>query len=144
VEEAAQKNVPVIAVCDTNVNPDKAKMIIPANDDAVKSIEMMLRLVSEAIVEGKKAGTQLVNAAAKKSDQAEPALVKSIKKTEDIGDDADDADDADDDEVEVTEDSKAAMEELDLMLHDKILSEKEEEEKNPGKPSQAQSGKIKK
>ncbi|MFH1315821.1 MAG: 30S ribosomal protein S2 [Candidatus Uhrbacteria bacterium] len=139
VEEAAQKNVPVIAVCDTNVNPDKAKMIIPANDDAVKSIQMMLRLISEAIVEGKKAGTQLVNAAAKKSDQVEPALVKSTKKTEDTSDDVDV-----DDEVEVTEDSKAAMEELDLMLHDKILSEKEEEEKNPGKPSQAQSGKIKK
>ena len=109
VKEAKQKNVPVVAVCDTNVNPDKAKFVIPANDDAVKSIEMMLRLVTEAIAEGKKEGTKVVNAAAK-----EEVKTKKEEPKE---------------EVAITEDSKAAMEELDLKLHDQILSEKEEEEK---------------
>ncbi len=53
VREANAKGVPLIAICDTNVNPTKAKYPIPANDDAVKSIEMIVRLVSEAVREGK-------------------------------------------------------------------------------------------
>ena len=54
VTEANRMHVPVIGVVDTNANPDKAAHIIPSNDDAVKSIEMMVKLVSEAVVEGNK------------------------------------------------------------------------------------------
>ncbi len=111
VLEANHQKVPIVAVCDTNVNPDKMKHIIPANDDAVKSIEMMLKLVTEAINEGKKEGTQVVNAAEKK-----PEVTS-------------DKDQVQEDDLKLTEDSKAAMEELDLKLHDQILSEKQDEEK---------------
>lgn len=52
VTEANKMNIPVIGVCDTNANPNKADYVIPANDDAVKSIEMMVGLVTEAIKEG--------------------------------------------------------------------------------------------
>ena len=52
--EANKRGVPVIAICDTNVNPDKVEYPIPANDDAVKSIEMIVNLVADAVVEGKK------------------------------------------------------------------------------------------
>jgi len=52
--EANTVGVPVIAVCDTNVNPSGVEHIIPANDDAVKSIELIASLVSEAVLEGKK------------------------------------------------------------------------------------------
>lgn len=51
--EAKKKNIPVIAVCDTNVNPDGIDYIIPANDDATKGIKLVLGLVKDAIVEGK-------------------------------------------------------------------------------------------
>jgi len=129
VEEAAQKNVPVIAICDTNVNPKKAKHIIPANDDALKSIDMMLRLVAEAIKEGKAEGTKLVNAAAKKEQKEEKEEPKaSPKKQQKVKEIALEEVEVEE-EVAVTEDSKAAMEELDLKLHDQILSEKEEEGK---------------
>ncbi|MFH1292161.1 MAG: 30S ribosomal protein S2 [bacterium] len=53
VSEALRMKVPVIAVTDSNVNPDKASHIIPANDDAVNSIKMMADLVSEAIKQGR-------------------------------------------------------------------------------------------
>ena len=53
VTEASKIGVKIVGVCDTNVNPNKIDYVIPANDDAVKSIEMMCRLVSEAIIEGK-------------------------------------------------------------------------------------------
>lgn len=53
VTEARKMHVPVIAVCDTNANPEKADYIIPANDDAVNSITMIVNLVAEAVKEGK-------------------------------------------------------------------------------------------
>ena len=52
VMEARTIGVKVVGLCDTNVNPGLVDYIIPANDDAVNSIEMMCRLVSESIQEG--------------------------------------------------------------------------------------------
>jgi len=52
VIEAIKMNVPTIAICDTNANPTKADYVIPANDDAVNAIRMMVTLVSEAVKEG--------------------------------------------------------------------------------------------
>ena len=52
--EARKKGVPVVAVCDTNVNPEGVKYIIPANDDAIKTIKMILALVGDAVKEGQK------------------------------------------------------------------------------------------
>jgi small subunit ribosomal protein S2 len=53
LRESKSKGVPVIALLDTNVNPDDITHGIPSNDDAVKTIEMMVGLVTEAIKEGK-------------------------------------------------------------------------------------------
>ncbi len=52
VVEANKMNVPIIGVCDTNANPAKVSYVIPANDDAVKSITLILNLVRDAIKEG--------------------------------------------------------------------------------------------
>lgn len=53
ITEAQTTKVPVIGICDTNANADKVAYVIPANDDAVKSITMMVGLVKDAIKEGK-------------------------------------------------------------------------------------------
>ncbi len=53
--EALKKKIPLVAVCDTNVNPDGVKYIIPANDDATKGIKLVMGLVKEAMLEGKAA-----------------------------------------------------------------------------------------
>lgn len=53
LEETYRKKIPVVALCDTNSDPSKIGYPIPANDDAVKSIELMVRLVAEAYKEGK-------------------------------------------------------------------------------------------
>ena len=52
--EARKTGVPVVAVCDTNVNPEGVKYISPANDDAIKTIKMILALVGDAVKEGQK------------------------------------------------------------------------------------------
>ncbi|MDD5110134.1 MAG: 30S ribosomal protein S2 [Patescibacteria group bacterium] len=54
IAEADRKGVNVVAICDTNVNPTKVKYIIPGNDDAIKSIDLITRLASEAVSSGLK------------------------------------------------------------------------------------------
>ncbi len=51
VEEARSKNVPIIGVCDTNSNPDLVNYPIPCNDDATKTIKLVLDLVKQAVEE---------------------------------------------------------------------------------------------
>lgn len=53
IVEARKKGVPVIGFCDSNINPELFDYPIPANDDAVKSIDLILGLMSKAILEGK-------------------------------------------------------------------------------------------
>ncbi len=51
--EAAKRHIPVIALCDTNTNPENITYPIPANDDAIKSIEIITAAIADAIREGK-------------------------------------------------------------------------------------------
>ncbi len=53
VAEARKRKVPIIAFCDTNINPEILTYPIPANDDAVNSIELIIKVIAEAIKEGK-------------------------------------------------------------------------------------------
>lgn len=53
IAEALRKNVPIVGVCDTNVDPTDAVYPIPANDDAVNAIKLMVNLISEVVKEGK-------------------------------------------------------------------------------------------
>lgn len=53
VAEARKLNIPVFGLCDTNCNPALVDYPIPANDDAVKSIKLLMSLMADAIVETK-------------------------------------------------------------------------------------------
>lgn len=52
--EAQKLNIPIVAVVDTNGNPENINYPIPGNDDAVRAIELFTSKVAEAIIEGKK------------------------------------------------------------------------------------------
>lgn len=54
VKESARLKIPIIAIVDTNCNPDEVDFPIPGNDDALKSIRIITSLVSESIMEGRK------------------------------------------------------------------------------------------
>ncbi|MHB8903695.1 MAG: 30S ribosomal protein S2, partial [Patescibacteria group bacterium] len=54
IKEAKQKNIPIIAICDTNVNPDEVNYPIPANDDATKTIQLILDSIEDALTVAKK------------------------------------------------------------------------------------------
>jgi small subunit ribosomal protein S2 len=53
IKEARDLNIPVIALADTNVNPELVKYVIPANDDAISSIKYIYGLVAQTITEAK-------------------------------------------------------------------------------------------
>jgi small subunit ribosomal protein S2 len=53
--EAAKMNVPIVAIVDTNGDPENLTYPIPGNDDAVRAIELFSGKMAEAIIEGKKA-----------------------------------------------------------------------------------------
>src|SRR5688572_25798834 len=52
VTEANKLEIPLIGTGDTNVNPDELDFIIPANDDAIRSIRLLCSLVADAALEG--------------------------------------------------------------------------------------------
>jgi small subunit ribosomal protein S2 len=52
VTEANKLEIPVVGTGDTNVDPDKLDYIIPANDDAIRSIRLLCALVADAAIEG--------------------------------------------------------------------------------------------
>ncbi|HET7029896.1 MAG TPA: 30S ribosomal protein S2 [Candidatus Limnocylindrales bacterium] len=54
VTEANKLEVPVVATGDTNVDPDEIDHIIPANDDAIRSIRLLCNLIAEACIEGQR------------------------------------------------------------------------------------------
>lgn len=53
LEEAMKRGVKTMAVCDSNVNPTEVDFPIPANDDAVKAIELIATAMAQAIQEGR-------------------------------------------------------------------------------------------
>ncbi len=53
LDEAIKRGVKVIALCDSNVDPTDVDLPIPANDDAMKSIELMVMMMANAIKEGR-------------------------------------------------------------------------------------------
>ena len=53
--EARKLAIPVIAIADTNCNPDNINYPIPANDDAVKAIKLICSKIADAVIEGKAA-----------------------------------------------------------------------------------------
>lgn len=67
VNEANKLNIPIIAMVDTNCDPDRVDYPIPANDDALKSIQLITEVISNAIEEGKQ--QRALEEAAKKAEQ---------------------------------------------------------------------------
>jgi small subunit ribosomal protein S2 len=53
VKEANRLKIPVVALTDTNCDPEVIDYVIPGNDDAIRSISLLARLVADAIVEGR-------------------------------------------------------------------------------------------
>ena len=83
ISEAAKLRIPVVAILDTNCDPDEVDFPIPGNDDAIRAASVLTRIISTAVEEGRKAraereanaareaaGDAPIESAAEKTDQA--------------------------------------------------------------------------
>lgn len=53
VQEARRMEIPIVAICDTNCDPDLITHPIPGNDDAIRSVKLFCQLVADAMLEGR-------------------------------------------------------------------------------------------
>jgi len=79
VREGFRMGVPVIGIVDTNSDPTMVEHVIPANDDAVKSIELIVKTVADAIEEGKKQGEAVEAKATEKVKSKSKAKKAEVK-----------------------------------------------------------------
>src|SRR5918999_4295779 len=53
VNEARKLGLPVIAIVDTNCDPDEVDYVIPGNDDAIRAVTLVTRIIADAVGEGR-------------------------------------------------------------------------------------------
>jgi small subunit ribosomal protein S2 len=53
VAEARRLKIPIIGLVDTNADPDEVDYVIPANDDAIRSVGLMCRVIADAVIDGR-------------------------------------------------------------------------------------------
>ena len=66
VLEAKKLGIPVVAIVDTNCDPDDADYVIPGNDDAIRAIKLISASLADAVIEGKQ-GEEVAEAAAEEA-----------------------------------------------------------------------------
>ncbi len=79
VNEARKLGMPVIAIVDTNCDPDEVDFVIPGNDDAIRSVSLVTRIIADALVEGRQIGREsVVTRATGPEIEPEPEPVASL------------------------------------------------------------------
>ncbi len=80
--EAKKLGIPIVAMVDTNADPDFVDYVIPANDDAIRAIQLITDVMANAVIEGKQAlleGADIVKPEEKKEDTKEEKKEEKVK-----------------------------------------------------------------
>ncbi|MCX2185934.1 30S ribosomal protein S2 [Limosilactobacillus pontis] len=75
VKEAQKLHIPIVAMVDTNTDPDDIDYVIPSNDDAIRAVRLITSKMADAIVEGKQGQDDAQQADAATDDNAEEKTV---------------------------------------------------------------------
>ena len=60
VQEARKLNIPIVAMVDTNCDPDEIDVVIPSNDDAIRAVKLITAKMADALIEGNQGEDQVV------------------------------------------------------------------------------------
>ncbi|MDD2363393.1 MAG: 30S ribosomal protein S2 [Saccharofermentanales bacterium] len=86
VAEAKRLNIPVVAIVDTNCDPDPIDLVIPGNDDAIRAVKLITGVMADAVIEGREgedAITEQIAAAAEEADAPKEENVDVLDEKED-------------------------------------------------------------
>ena len=70
VQEAHKLNIPIVAMVDTNCDPDEIDVIIPSNDDAIRAVKLITAKMADAFIEGNQGADQAVEEAFSTEEEA--------------------------------------------------------------------------
>ena len=71
IAEAKKLNIPVVAIVDTNCDPDEVDYVIPGNDDAIRAVKLIASTMANAIIEGRQGEDALTDAETAEEDTVE-------------------------------------------------------------------------
>jgi small subunit ribosomal protein S2 len=80
VKEARKLKIPIVALVDTNCDPDEVDYIIPGNDDAIRSCSLIVRVMADAVAEGRQLLTEAEMKVEAERKAAEAAAVAAAEK----------------------------------------------------------------
>jgi len=89
IAEARKLGIPIVAIVDTNCDPDEIDYIIPGNDDAIRAIKLIAQTIANAVIEGRQGEDALAAHAEEPAAEAEKAEAEEAQEeaeTEEQGD----------------------------------------------------------
>lgn len=78
IKEGKKLGIPIVAMIDSNCDPDVVDYVIPSNDDAIRSVTLMSKIVSNAVVEAKEGESAVADLSTKK-DNRPPKNIRKVK-----------------------------------------------------------------
>lgn len=77
VAEARKLGIPIVAIVDTNCDPDEIDYVIPGNDDAIRAVRLLSATMADALIEGRQGSAEAVpEEAAEKENEADASTAK--------------------------------------------------------------------
>ena len=124
IKEARKLHIPVFGIVDTNCDPDMVDYVIPANDDAVRSVKLVIGVLANAVAEvyGKEVINYVSNEDAKK-DSKENIMEKAVKDVKDIKEEMKALDKEEDTKAKIKEVKEKASKKEVVDLSSKTLAE---------------------
>lgn len=81
VAEAKKLSIPIIAIVDTNCDPDEIEYVIPGNDDAIRTIRLITSKIADAVIEGKSIHEKAISEATEAEAIEEKKAVDEVQET---------------------------------------------------------------
>jgi small subunit ribosomal protein S2 len=78
VQEAKILGIPVVAIVDTNCDPDEVDYVIPGNDDAIRAVKLLTATMADAVLEGKQ-GVQMTDEEVEENDEVSEEELEKVE-----------------------------------------------------------------
>ena len=80
VKEARKLNIPIVAITDTNCDPDVIDCVIPGNDDAIRAVKLISSVIANAVIEANQGETPVLPV----EEDGEPESIEEVVAMEDV------------------------------------------------------------